>query len=871
MFRFRITSVEETMSRIRYFNIVCMCLFGLSVFGGCGTYEEKPPLWEAGTRKITWEPLAKTVKLSRNEDVFFLKESQSSLRIKGIGNDAGYAESEIHPMDEFEIYTVTAGVKVNEEQPESMIPTITCQFLTSDPNSFLGQVALTHSEKFYNSEELGKWDIQQTQFRAPLGTEQFRLTLIQNSQSGTESSDSQPIDIYIDFIDVRPAEKYATQNKYHLDPFPKALEDVRNVHPRIFLTDARIAELRELIKTTHKPLWEEIRAQADNLTRSDPPPYMDETEWTNIEQNYMRRVGNNIPFMALAYALTEEEKYLKAAVRWAMASCNYPTWGLYEFAGIDLATGHQLFGLGIIYDWCYDGLDVDTRRIIRETIVRRGSYMFGEASGGRMVKDVEVYRRHPWTQWDEAYLQNHLWDNSCGLSVAGLAVFDEYEDSTRWLAFTLEKYKRTLEVLGDDGASHEGVSYWCYGIEYMLKFLHIARDYLDADLYDHDWLRNTATFCLFTGIPRNSWTQSNMIVNYGDSPRSTGYGPDYQLRALAAEYGDGHAQWLAGQFDRRNVAHTVSRWLNLIWYDPTVPEIPPDDLPTLHHFEDIGIVTARSDWSGDESFIFFKCGPYIGHKAIGEMVYDHSSGHHVHPDANNFMLIGNGEWMIRDDGYWAKYTGYHNTLLIDGGEQLGGGFPAFNGALPHAVQARPRITRAVSTPEYDHITGDATEAYPAETGLKHYIRHLIYMKPDVLLVVDDISLDTSRELEIRFHPEQQKSERIGSVFFMTGEKNILRLEPLNAAGVSVSDEQLVTLPKEALDDSGLIYTVRMQKTDSQWLNVTALSWSGKGEEPAAVIMSREGGTYSFTAEGRKIIFDASAGEIVSAGSESYLP
>ncbi|MFC1552877.1 hypothetical protein ACFL6P_09995, partial [Candidatus Latescibacterota bacterium] len=161
--------------------LVLLCIAGASMLSGCGKYEEKPFLWEAGTRNITWGPLAETVKISRSTEVVFLKDSESSLRITGTGGEAGFAESTLHPMKEFEIYTVTAGVKVDEDQPENSVPSITCQFLTSDPNSFLGAVTLTHAKKFYSSEELGKWDIQNAQFRAPLGTEQFRLTVVQNS------------------------------------------------------------------------------------------------------------------------------------------------------------------------------------------------------------------------------------------------------------------------------------------------------------------------------------------------------------------------------------------------------------------------------------------------------------------------------------------------------------------------------------------------------------------------------------------------------------------------------------------------------------------------------------------------------------------
>lgn len=50
-----------------------------------------------------------------------------------------------------------------------------------------------------------------------------------------------------------------------------------------------------------------------------------------------------------------------------------------------------------------------------------------------------------------------------------------------------------------------------------------------------------------------------------------------------------------------------------MWYDPSVPRDSPTNLPTTKHFEDMGIVVARSDWSGNESMVVFKCGPPLGH------------------------------------------------------------------------------------------------------------------------------------------------------------------------------------------------------------------------------------------------------------------
>ena len=80
-------------------------------------------------------------------------------------------------------------------------------------------------------------------------------------------------------------------------------------------------------------------------------------------------------------------------------------------------------------------------------------------------------------------------------------------------------------------------------------------------------------------------------------------------------------------------------------------------------------------------------------------------------------------------------------MLIDGKGQLGEGRMWFNGIEQLRLKARPRIIRAVSSPELDHISGDATEAYPRDIGLRRYIRHLIFLKPEVLIIIDDIELD----------------------------------------------------------------------------------------------------------------------------------
>ena len=358
-----------------------------------------------------------------------------------------------------------------------------------------------------------------------------------------------------------------------------------------------------------------------------------------------------------------------------------------------------------------------------------------------------------------------------------MALFDEVDEASAWIGLPLDKFRRTMAALGPDGASHEGVGYWEYGAEYMLKFMDVARSRLGVDLYTNQWWGNTARYAQYLALPRQAWTRDNCIVDIADCPRSHWYGPGYLLRALAREFRDGYAQWLAQQVEDADVASPQAPWLNLLWFDPGLPATPPSSLPTLRHFEDMGIVSARSGWSGDESLVVFKCGPFLGHKAIQEFTYD-AGGGHVHPDANHFVLFGAGEWLVRDDGYRSKWTGQHNTLLVDGQGQLGEGKEWFDGTQPLAVKACPRIVRVSSSADVDQMTGDAAAAYPPGLGLRRHLRHLVFLKPDVLLVCDEVRTDKPRRLELRFHPESRQAERDGKAFVMRGAKSILRLEPL---------------------------------------------------------------------------------------------
>jgi hypothetical protein len=826
------------MLRIRPGAIVtrwtAIALWGVALSPSATIAAELLAAWDFQSPGSDWKPVAKAVTIERVDTPGPEGKTLKVLRIRGpMEKHWNYAYAAPVTVGEGKIVRLSAWLRVDRLGPNSPMPYLKCEFQSADRKRSPGQAATTR----YDGTKLGTWQQLTGEFRAPAGAKACWLALEKGTSGPAE------IDACLANVRLETLPRWSFFDTYRLRPMPPRLAAARGVHPRLYLTQERIAGLRVAIKTTHAAVWKRVQQLADGAVRRGPRPYILDDGFSGREQLWQRGVGNTLPVLAMAYVLTDERKYLDAARAWAIAACDYPTWGLGRLDGMDLATGHQLFGLALVYDWCYRDLGDDTRRRIRETLLKRASAMFEAAGAGQ-------------ASWHRSYLQNHLWVNITGMSAAGFALFDEVNDADCWIGLTLDKYRHTMAALGPDGASHEGVGYWEYGVEYMLKFMDLARTYLDVDLYGGSWWQNTAAYGQYLVLPRHAWRRDNCLVDIADCPRGNWYGPDYLLRHLADRFRDGHAQWLGREIDAAGVGTNEASWLNLVWLDPTLPAKPPADLPTLRHFDDMGIVAARSDWSGDESLVAFKCGPYIGRQAVQTFDYDPGGGH-VHPDANHLVLFAQGEWLLRDDGYHPKWTGQHNTLLINGRGQLGEGGEWFHGREPLAVKALPRVVRAVSSPALDQITGDATEAYPKDLGLKRFVRHVLFLKPDVLIVADDIALAATGKLELRFHPESPAQPE-GRAWLSRGKQSVLRLEPLTPEGVSVSAESL-PLPGRHGRAGTDMFTLRLATQRATWSNLVALSWSAIGEQPPRVSAVRDGQRWTFQANGRRLMFDGPAG------------
>ncbi|MNC09758.1 Heparinase II/III-like protein [compost metagenome] len=296
----------------------------------------------------------------------------------------------------------------------------------------------------------------------------------------------------------------------------------------------------------------------------------------------------------------------------------------------------------------------------------------------------------------------------------------------------------------------------------------------------------------------------------------------------------------------------------------------------MKHFEDMGIVAARSDWSGKESMVVFKCGPFLGHKAVDlnhQGPFCDWGGGHVHQDANHFILYGAGEFLLRDDGYVCKTTETHNTLLVNGKGQTGGDQMWFHGDDLLRRHAKPSIKWAVSHPQYDYMAGDAKEAYDPGLGLLRYDRHLLFVKPNVLLVIDDIEAAEDCELELRFFPEAQLLVSLDEGKLAVGKHSLLFMNPLHDEKVEDRFEKIEVPVNIAGDTQERLVLRRICRQGGRWQSAVAFSWNEAPSCPVYVQTKQSGRRFEFIAGAQAVSLNLDTREVClgEAGREADTP
>ena len=546
---------------------------------------------------------------------------------------------------------------------------------------------------------------------------------------------------------------------------PEKLNDFVGIHPRLLLNQEKVDELKVKIAVAgsmHQKIWLKVKTLADGYLTKNPGNLPGNEDATRLD-------GDTIPNLAIAYLMTDNPAYLNKAVSWMTTVCNYPQWQ----GDRGLGAGSLLKGVSLGYDWLYNDMTPSQRLPIKTRL----NYF-----ANRMAVSSDYDSPKP--QHREKYLTNHCQVEYGGLATAGFALYDDPDipNAEDWIRKAYNIFCAAFDCYGSDGCNTEGNQYYALTLDWQSAFDKMAKELLGRDFYgESKWLQNTGYFMLYSTLP--NFTTSNHAMQFGDSTYNRWvHGPTHQLFNLAGEYRNPVFQWLAMEMINRSIGTThAMTWGGLIWYDETVTPLAPTPslLPTARHFKDVGWFTSRSDWSDANAvMVGFKFGPMHGHRVQPyyfkqvdenwpetadvnhwdpEMKWHTIVNGHSHPDVGQFDVYAYGKWLVIDDfGSRPKYTWHHNTILVNNTGQHGEGCPTnttpnwFDRNEYVGAKATSMIVKVKSKPGYEYLIGDAMNGYK-DPNLTGFRRHFVYIKPDVVIIADELKAAVNTDLQTRIN------------------------------------------------------------------------------------------------------------------------
>lgn len=528
--------------------------------------------------------------------------------------------------------------------------------------------------------------------------------------------------------------------------------ELRGVHPRVYVTDEGLKDLRQRAATTHRDTWRATLANLRTFKRTPPPAPAQERRVQND-------VGLAIAEAALAYKIEGDPKYLQAAKREMDAAVSYDVWGYtYNKPNVDLAAGHLLYGLGWGYDLLYHDLSEAERAKYRNKIILQGNLLadFYQPKNGRTY----------------SYSQNHVFIPMAGLSVAAYALYDESPDAARWAALSRAIYDRVLATYSQDGYYYEGFEYWIFSTPWIVHFLDAHRHATGEDLWDAPGLRDMYKYVAHSLLPDAQYVFDFGDIYEGNLTRA-GRGDEYRrshpagrfhtnynvLYRIASRFKNGEAQGVAEWMKASNHIN-FEDYMTLLWHDAEVKSIPIERQPTAHYFKDHEVVFWRSDWSKQATAFAFKAGPPEGHHTTEKLKRFpdwHLSAGHAHPDAGSFIIYARGRYLTGDSGYaGVPLTAHHNTILIDGQGQAreGKGHDAF-AEFPYERMNNIKIFDVKLGKSSASLRADLTGAYDASFGVMKLEREFSFDGRNEFRIRDTIEAKQRRIFATLLHADER--------------------------------------------------------------------------------------------------------------------
>lgn len=591
-------------------------------------------------------------------------------------------------------------------------------------------------------------------------------------------------DVWFDFNDVLKAlarnPRSLSDNAKSLGCNPVVLHT--DSHPRLLATAAEFDQLRAMVKEDPElaALLGRYVARYDKEIVQNVPKDEQVGEIKRLD-------GNRLAMLAMLYRATGDQRYVETASQYINQIVDYRIWDGDRpyWTNNDLVTGHLLLGLALAYDWMYDALPVELKQRMCEVVRFRAGGLVMLMTGGK------------WT-WANQVMNNHGCVVSTGLMAAAAAFAGDVPQAGVWAAAARNWMKTYLANQPADGGDYEGIGYTQYALGAVLIYADLARAEFGDDCYrDTLWLQKVMDFRIQSSIPQKSWViqkqpgnsqrLDNALLSFGDTRQRDYFIPTGPARKLAAEYKRGEYLTFADKIDAADNFCNAAEFLSLLYlYQAQKSGVKPvaAPLPAFGFYPQVGKVLMRSGWNGDESVMIFRCGTPSGPVALKNFDTIQGDGH-VHPDVGAVSLFAAGELLLINSDYSYKLTKHENTVMVNGVGQRGDDRQWSDSTEFYQKKLAPAILHAESHDTFDYAVGDATAAYRPESGLTRFRRHVLFLKPDCWVILDELAADRPSTFEAMYHSLLPGRASDKSALF-EGTRGELAIRSLLPADVKVS-------------------------------------------------------------------------------------
>ncbi|MCA8936300.1 MAG: heparinase II/III family protein [Planctomycetes bacterium] len=456
-----------------------------------------------------------------------------------------------------------------------------------------------------------------------------------------------------------------------------------------------------------------------------------------------------IEVLSLAYAVTGEKRYGERAKAETWALLAQDAWHEPKSwnKGAELPTAECSMACARFYDWCNDLLNEEDRKYFRERALELGLKPY--------LASIEQYRPARTDLWVDNYVTN--WCGVChgGGGLLGLALYDELPEAKKAADYAWKYLPEFLDhVILEDGAGHEGVMYWRYGVAYAFMFVTAWEHVMGEELPFETSERFTGYWDVYMHGPDQTYANFNDMNEdtfsglWSENPKQWEGGPSGALNALfesRCEDGDPLLLWAADNGGGGAFNNGISPdWF--LWRRDTGPAGEKPEMQRNVLFRGAG----HAILSSDKLWLAYN-GGWISDKS------------HANNDLGTFVLVSDGERFIHDPGYNKNETSQHSTITIDGESQ------------PKASQAK--FKGFFEGKKFAWFMSDLGECYGGKT--RRAERSVIMVDGKYVVILDDIETTGTDDIDLRFQSKLPiKTTDTGAVLTgKTGKLHVVVAEP----------------------------------------------------------------------------------------------